>query len=314
MKPASPISPINRTMGALEWTLLIGLSLLWGGSFFFTGVAVRELPTFTIVVCRVFLAAVILLLAMRVAAQPLPREWRVWRAFLCMGFLNNAVPFSLIVWGQMHIASGVASIINATTPLFTVLLAQFLTQDERITPGRLLSVILGLGGVAAMIGGDALRSLGLDVTAQLACLAAAVSYALAGLYGRRFKALGVSPMATATGQLCASSVLLIPVMLLIDQPWSLPFPSLATIGALLGIASLSTALAYVIYFRILATAGATNLLLVTLLIPVSAILLGAAFLAETLLPQHLLGMGFIGLGLASIDGRLWRRFKSQFSG
>ncbi len=300
-------------MGALEWTLLIGLSLLWGGSFFFTGVAVRELPTFTIVVCRVFLAAVILLLAMRVAAQPLPREWRVWRAFLCMGFLNNAVPFSLIVWGQMHIASGVASIINATTPLFTVLLAQFLTQDERMTPGRLLGVILGLGGVAVMIGGDALRSLGLDVTAQLACLAAAVSYALAGLYGRRFKALGVSPMATATGQLCASSVLLIPVMLLIDQPWSLPFPSLATIGALLGIASLSTALAYVIYFRILATAGATNLLLVTLLIPVSAILLGVAFLAETLLPQHLLGMGFIGLGLASIDGRLWRQFKSQIS-
>lgn len=300
-------------MGALEWTLLIGLSLLWGGSFFFTGVAVRELPTFTIVVCRVFLAAVILLLAMRVAAQPLPREWRVWRAFLCMGFLNNAVPFSLIVWGQMHIASGVASIINATTPLFTVLLAQFLTQDERMTPGRLLGVILGLGGVAAMIGGDALRSLGLDVTAQLACLAAAVSYALAGLYGRRFKALGVSPMATATGQLCASSVLLIPVMLLIDQPWSLPFPSLATIGALLGIASLSTALAYVIYFRILATAGATNLLLVTLLIPVSAILLGVAFLAEALLPQHLLGMGFICLGLAAIDGRLWRRFKSQFA-
>lgn len=309
LSPTSPPLPANRTMGSLEWALLIGLSLLWGGSFFFTGVAVRELPTFTIVVCRVLLAAVILLLVMRATATPLPRDKRVWRAFLCMGFLNNAVPFSLIVWGQMHIASGVASILNATTPLFTVLLAHLLTQDERMTPGRLLGVLLGLGGVAAMIGGDALRSLGVDVTAQLACLAAAVSYAFAGLYGRRFKARGVSPLATATGQLCASSLLLVPVMLVFDQPWNLPMPGLATIGALIGIASLSTALAYVIYFRILATAGATNLLLVTLLIPVSAILLGVAFLAETLLPQHLMGMGFIGMGLAAIDGRPWRRLK-----
>ena len=304
---------VNKTMNPAEWAMLLALSVLWGGSFFFNGVAVRELPTFTVVVCRVALAALILLAVMAAMGQRMPRERRIWGAFLVMGLLNNALPCSLIVWGQIHIASGLASILNATTPLFTVIAAHMFTSDEKMTPGRLLGVAMGFAGVTVMIGGDGPGAFGIDIVAQIAVLGGAVSYALAGVFGRRFQRLGVAPMATATGQVAASSVLLLPLMLIIDQPWSLPVPSLAAVAALIGVAALSTALAYFLYFRILASAGATNLLLVTFLIPVSAILLGVLVLHEVLLPSQLFGMELIGLGLAAIDGRPWRlarRFKT----
>lgn len=300
----------NRLMNSQEWALLLTLSVLWGGSFFFNGVAVREMPTFTVVVVRVALAAVILLVIMRLMGIKIPRDGRVWGAFFGMGLLNNVIPFSLIVWGQAHIASGVASILNATTPLFTVIVAHVLTADEKMTGGRLAGVGIGLCGVAILIGSDALASLGVNVVAQLACLTAAMSYAFAGVFGRRFKAMNVSPMATATGQVTASSVMLVPVMLLVDRPWTLPLPSMAAILALVGVAALSTALAYILYFRILMTAGATNLLLVTFLIPVSAVLLGVLVLGDTLMHKHFAGMALIGLGLAAIDGRPWRALRS----
>lgn len=304
---------INRSMGALEWGMVILLSLVWGGSFFFNEVAVRELPTLTVVVGRVVLAAIILHILLRFFGQRMPTSPAVWRAFFAMGFTNNVIPFSLIVWGQIHIASGVASILNATTPLFGVLVAHWMTADEKITGGRVFGVFAGLAGVAIMIGSDALTALGVNVLAQLAVLAAALSYAFAGVYGRRFRALEVSPMATATGQVTASSAMLVPVMLIVDQPWLLPVPSAAAVWSLIGVAALSTAFAYILYFRILATAGATNLLLVTFLIPVSAVLLGMLVLGEVLLPKHLAGMALIGLGLAAIDGRPWRRFRALFA-
>ena len=299
---------INKSMTPLEWGMVITLSILWGGSFFFNGVVVRELPTFTVVVGRVILGAAALLIVMRFMGLRMPKERAIWQAFFGMGFLNNVVPFTLIVWGQAHVASGVASILNATTPLFTVIVAHFLTSDEKMTGSRLLGVAMGFAGVIVMIGGDSLHGLGLDLLAPLACLGAGLSYAFAGVYGRRFKALGVTPMATATGQVTASSLMLLPVMLLVDQPWTLPMPSTAALGALVGVAVLSTALAYILYFRILATAGATNLLLVTFLLPVSAILLGVGLLDEILLPKHLTGMALIGMALAAIDGRLWKQF------
>ncbi len=305
---------VNRPMRAFEWGLLLTLSVLWGGSFFFNGVAVRELPTLTVVFSRVALAALILWVALRLAGEPMPSAPRIWAAFFGMGLLNNVLPFSLIVWGQSHIASGVASILNATTPLFTVVVAHLLTSDEKMTSGRLAGVVIGLAGVAVMIGGEALKSLGVGVVAELACLAAAVSYAFAGVFGRRFRTMGLRPMATAAGQVTASSVLLLPVMLIVDKPWTLAVPSTNALLSLVGLAAVSTALAYVLYFRILATAGATNLLLVTLLIPVTAILLGVMVLGETLVPRHLSGMALIGLGLAAIDGRPWRALRSAFTG
>lgn len=304
-------APDQRPMTPREWTMLLALAAVWGGSFFFNGIAIRELPVFTVVVARVTLAAIILLSLLRLRGERMPLGRRAWAAFFAMGLLNNVIPFSLIVWGQQHIASGLASILNASTPLFTVIFAHILTSDERLTGGKLAGVLIGFAGVAAMIGADALRDLGAHVVAQFMCLAGAMSYAFAGIYGRRFRAMGIGPMSTATGQVVASSMILLPLVAVVDRPWTLPPPSLSAIGALIGVAAISTALAYVLYFRILATAGATNLLLVTFLIPVRAILLGTLFLGETLLPRHFAGMALIGAGLAAIDGRPWRAIRNK---
>ena len=292
--------------------LLVLLSVVWGGSFFFNGIALREFPTLSIVTARVGLAALALLLLMRMLGQGIQLNRQILKAFFGMSFLNNVVPFSLIVWGQQHIASGVASILNATTPLFTMLVAHWFTTDEKINPRRLLGVLTGMGGVGLMMGLDSMESSEFHLLGQSAILLAAFSYGLAGVYGKRFAQLEIPPLATATGQLCASSMILIPLTFWIDQPWTMTIPSIEGMGSLLGIALLSTALAYVIYFRLLKTAGATNLLLVTLLIPVSAIILGVFLLDESLEPQHLSGMGVISLGLLIMDGRLLQFFRKTF--
>ena len=297
---------LRPVMGRVEWAMLLMLALLWGGSFFFNGVAVRELPSFTLVWLRVAVAAATLLLVLRVIGQGMPRQPRVWAAFFGMGLLNNVLPFVLIVWGQHRIASGLASILNATTPLFTVLVAHAVTSDERLTLLKAAGVGVGFVGAAVMIGADALGGLGTGALAQLACLAGALSYAIAGIFGRRFRRMGVTPLATAAGQVSASTLMLLPAMLLVDRPWELAMPHAATWAAVLAVGLLSTALAYVLYFRILAAAGATNLLLVTFLIPVSAILLGVLVLHETLLLRHIMGMALLGAGLAFLDGRLPR--------
>ena len=291
----------QRAMSALEWGLLILLSVFWGGSFFFTEVALVALPPFTIVLGRVGLAALVLLVLVHAAGYRMPLDMRAWGAFIVMGALNNLIPFSLIVWGQTEIASGLASILNATTPLFTVVLAHVLTRDERMNAYKLVGVVLGLFGVTVMIGGDVLEGLGIGVVAQFAVLGAAVSYAFAGIFGRRFR--DTPPLVTATGQVTASTVMLLPIALTVDRPWLLPAPGLEVWGAIAGLALISTAAGYIVYFRILATAGAMNLLLVTFLLPISTILLGVTILGEGLAPKHLAGMALIGLGLAAIDGR-----------
>ena len=299
-------------MGAAEWGMLIALAVLWGGSFFFVGVAVAELPPLTIVALRVGLAALVLHVVVLATGLRMPRDRRAWSAFLAMGMLNNVVPFSLIAWGQINIASGLASILNATTPLFTVLVAHALSGDERISAGRLAGAIVGFAGVAAMIGADALGALGADLPAQLAVLGAALSYAFAGVFGRRFARTGTAPTLAATGQVTASALILAPAALVVETPWTLSLPGAPVLGAVTGLALLSTALAYLLYFRILARAGATNLLVVTFLIPVVAIALGAAILDERLAPSHLAGMALIGLGLVLIDGRLARHLVSAY--
>ena len=285
-------------MALRVWLWLLSLSVLWGGSFFFAKVALGELGPFAVVFARVALAALALSLVV-----PLRRD-APWPAYFAMGFLNNALPFSLIFWGQTEIASGLASILNATTPLFTLVVAHFLTADEKIDRTKIAALLTGLLGVVVLIGPDALTG-GAALCAQAACLAAALSYAFAGVYGRRFRRLGIAPTEAAAGQVTASAVLILPIMLIVDPPWLLPAPpSLVVWLALAGLALLSTALAYVLYFRILEAAGATNLLLVTFLIPVTAILLGALVLGERLEPRHFAGMALIGVGLALIDGRI----------
>lgn len=306
-------APSHKPMDLTDWGLLVALSILWGGSFFFVGIAVRELPPLTIVAMRVALAALALGGLLRILGLPMPRDRRTWVAFFAMGVLNNLLPFCLIVWGQTQISSGVASVLNATTPLFGVLVAHVLTRDEKMTGNRLAGVLVGFAGVAVMIGPTALAGLGNGLLPQLAVLGAALSYSFAGIFGRRFKGMGVSPLVTATGQVTASTLMLVPVALLVDRPWTLPMPSTAAWGAVVGIALLSTALAYVIFFRVLASAGATNLMLVTFLIPVSAILLGGLFLGERLAVRHGIGMALIAGGLAAIDGRLFARLGQRRS-
>jgi drug/metabolite transporter (DMT)-like permease len=283
-----------------DWILLLTLSLLWGGSFFFVEVALQGLPPLSVVWGRVALAAVILAFVLR---GHWPRR-AAWPALLVMGFLNNAVPFTLFAVAQGQITGSLAAILNATTPLFTVVIAHLATRDERLTGLKVAGVVCGFAGVVVMMAGEQLAG---DNLAKLACLGAALSYGVAGVWGRRFRGMGVAPLQTAFGQVLASTLMVLPLWLWLDQPWLMPMPAPAVIAAMLGIAALSTALAYLIYFRLMATAGPTNLSLVTFLIPVSATLLGVAFLGEWLAARHLAGFALILAGLSLIDGRIWRR-------
>lgn len=298
---SAPKIPLR--MGPVEWLMLLILSALWGGSFFFFKLLLETLPPFTIVLGRVGIAALALNLYLLARRDPMPSDRRTWGAFLIMGLLNNVVPFTLIVFGETRISSGLASILNATTPVFGVLTAHVLTRNEKLTWSRGAGVLFGFAGVAVLIGPDALAGLGSqDLGGELCCLAAAFIYGLAGLYGRRFK--GIPPLKVATGQITASTLVMLPLTAIVDRPWRLPPPDATTWAALVGIALISTALAYMLYFRILAIAGATNLLLVTFLLPISALLLGWLALGERMAPGAVPGMIMIGLGLACIDGRL----------
>ena len=293
---------INRTMGPAEWAMLILLSIIWGGSFFLYAVALVDLPVFTIVFLRVSLGSLGLWLCAWAMGLLPRRDARLWRNFLIMGLINNAIPFSLIVWGQKEVASGLAAILNATTPFFTVLVANRLTADEKLSWSRLLGALIGLSGVAAMMGADLMQAKGGSLLSQLAIVGAAVSYGFASVFGRCFA--GTPPVVTAAGQTAGSSLILLPVMLLVDTPWRLGFPPLQAWLAVVGLAILCTSLAYILYFTILKRAGATNIVLVTFLVPVSAILLGIMFLAESLDLHHVIGMVTIAFGLALIDGRI----------
>jgi drug/metabolite transporter (DMT)-like permease len=298
---------INRPISPLAWLLILALSFLWGGSYFFAGVAVAELPPLTIATLRVGLAMLLLHALLPILGIAMPTSLRVWGAFLGMGILNNAIPFSLIVWGQTQIGSGLASIMNATTPVFGVLVAHALTSDEKLTRAKAVGVMCGFAGIVVLIGADALSGIGGDTAwPLLACAGAALSYAFAGVFGRRFARMGLEPLQTATGQLTCSSMILLPIALYFEQPWTLPMVSTGVVGAIIGVAVLSTALAYFIYFRVLALAGATNLLLVTFILPPVAIGLGVLVLGEVLLPSHVAGLALILVGLAAIDGRVLR--------
>ncbi|WP_421722872.1 DMT family transporter [Bauldia sp.] len=294
---------VHQTMTPSEWALLIALSVLWGGSFLFIAVAVTELPPVTVVAVRVAIGAALLYLVVRAVGRQLPTGLPIWAAFAGMGILNNVIPFSLIAWGQTQIPGGLASILNATTPFFTVIVAHLFTRDERMTFARVIGVIIGFGGVAIMMGVDLLADVGQHLWAQLAILGAGLSYALSAVYARRFSRLGQPPLVSAAGQFIAAAVMMIPLSLVFDHPWSLPAPSWQVVGSVVALGALSSCLAYIIYYRILATAGAVNLMLVTFLVPVSAILLGSLVLGERLSAHHFLGMAAIGFGLAVIDGR-----------
>ncbi|MDW3116538.1 MAG: DMT family transporter [Roseovarius pacificus] len=226
-----------------------------------------------------------------------------------MGFLNNLVPFSLLFWAQTMIPSGLASILNATTPIFSIIVAHFLLADERMARNKAIGILSGFLGVVVLLGGGVQNGPGIAFSGMLACLAAALSYGFAGVYGRRFKAMNLSATQVAFGQLIATTTMMVPIISLVDRPWALSAPGLPVIASVLALAIVSTALAYVIFFRVLASAGAVNVTLVTLLVPVSAILLGRFILGEDLTLRHYAGIGLIGIGLLAIDGRIAERLR-----
>ena len=295
---------MSKSMSAYEWFLLSILAILWGGSFFFAELAIPSIPPFTIVAARVSLAALTLIVFCIVAKLQVKFTAEILFAFVGMGLLNNVIPFSLIVWGQTQIASSLASILNATTPLFTLVVAHFLTADEKMNVKKLVGVLVGFAGVVIMISPQLVGQINGTIIGQLFVLAATLSYAFSGVFGRRFKNLGVNPIVTATGQLVMSSFILIPIALVIDLPWQLATPDIKVFLAIGGLAILSTSLAYVIFFEILQRAGASNLLLVTFLIPVTAILLGVLVLNESLFGEQIAGMVVLAVGLLIIDGRV----------
>lgn len=298
---------MNTTITGRDWAILLFLSVLWGGSFFFLELALRELPPITIMLLRVGIGALPLLILLPLRGERLPTSVRIWGMFVILGLLNNALPFVLYAYAQLSIESGLASILNATTPLWGVLVAHLFTRDERATPGKVVGVAAGFGGVALMIGTGA--GLSGEALAILMCLGATLCYALAAVYARRFKPLGIPPLTVATGQLVGASLLLLPFSLFLERPWTLAMPGAITWWSILGFALICTSFAYWLYFRLLDSAGATNALLVTFLIPVTAILLGALVLGEALEARHYAGMVLIALGLAAIDGRPWRMLK-----
>jgi drug/metabolite transporter (DMT)-like permease len=295
----------TQRIDARDWSLLGVLSVLWGGSFFFTGVSLQELPPLTVVFLRVALAAIILLPVLWIYRIGFPAGLSGWKPFFALALLNNVLPFSLIVVGQTTIPSGLASVLNATTPLFTVLVMAA-AGDEKLHARRVAGVIAGLIGVVILHGQsldfDAGQSVGI-----LLCLAAAFFYGLAALYARR-KLLDSPPLATAAFQLMASSLVMAVVAASVERPWQLPLPGAATWLAIIGSAALSTALAYIIFFRILRRAGSTNVMLVTLLIPVTAILLGVLVLGEAISLREIVGAVVIGSALLIMDGRVLQLF------
>lgn len=299
----------NLSMTPVAWVMLLVLSVFWGGSFFFIGVAVAELPPFTIVGLRVLGAAAILWAIALFTGAAVPKGRQVWASLGIMAMFNSALPFCLIAWGQTHIASGLASVFIAATPLFAVVAAHFTTTDERMTVGKGAGVLIGFAGIVVLFDPRLLSEIGSDLVAQLAVLSAALCYALSGIYGKRFARDGLSPMSVAIGQMTGATLLLVPLALAVDRPWTLPLPGLETAGAVFGLIVFSTALAYLLFFRILSTAGATNLLLVNFLVPVTAILLGVLVLAEALTGLQVAGMLLVGLGLLVMDGKLIARVR-----
>ena len=294
-------------MNRADWATLLILSVLWGGSFFFIGIAIHSVAPITLVLLRVTFASILLWIWRLVRREDLRLPAGAIPALFLLALLNNALPFLLFAWAQRTIPSGLASILNATTPIWGVIVAHVFTHDERMRPNKIAGVLLGFAGVAIMIGADLLGQIGTNLLAQLACLVSTLSYALAGVWGRRFRAMGVTPVAVASGSLSAAAIILIPLALLFEPPWHGFAPAPQAWMALAGLAFFSTAIAYILYFKLLASAGATNSLLVTFLIPVTAILLGTFVLGEHLAARHFAGMALIGLGLAAIDGRLLRR-------
>jgi drug/metabolite transporter (DMT)-like permease len=298
---------ITLHMTGRHWAILIALAAIWGSAFLFIHIAVRTWPPLTYVALRMLIAAVALAFFMLVRREALRLPRQLVAPLAIIAILNNLLPFALFGWAQTQIASSLAAILNATSPMWAALLAHAATRDEPLTPLRLLGISIGIGGVAVMLSDQLLGGKLGSLAAQLACLIAAFSYAVAGVYARRFRRLSIKPMQVAYGQLSVGALVMVPVALFVDGLAGWSVPSFEATGSILALGVLCSSFAYILYFRLIEEAGATNALLVTILVPPFAILIGWAVLSETLGLAELVGLVLIAIGLAAIDGRLFQR-------
>lgn len=300
-------SDASPKLDGLSWILLLALALLWSISFIFIKVAGEEIPVFTLVLVRVGLAALVLHALVLATGRAYPRRPKLLLRYVGMGVLNNVIPFALIFHATASLGAGAASILNATSPIFALLVAHVVTADEKVTPAKLLGILLGVGGVAAMVGPDALAGLSGELLAAAAMVLASFFYGVSAVFGRSFR--GIDATVSATCQLTASTLILLPIALVVDRPWLLPMPSATSIVSAVGLAILSTSFAYVLYYALIRRAGATNTILVTLLIPVGGVMLSWLLLDEAFTPAEAVGMLLIGWGLLVIDGRVLARLR-----
>ena len=272
------------------------LSALWGGSFLFIRVAVPALGPFLLVELRVGLAAAALCLY-ALAAGSMPKIRGRWKSFLVLGFLNAAVPFSLISAAEIHLTASLAAILNSTTVMFTAIVAAVWMGDA-LTARKAIGIMLGIVGVSVLVGWDPLPLNGAVLFAVAAMLLASLSYALGATYAKRSFS-GIPPLGMAIGQLSGAVVLLLPIAVV-----SVPerAPSTVVTFSMLGLAFLSTALAYLIYFRLIENVGPTSTLTVTLLVPVFGLLFGVLLLEEPFGPGTLAGLGIILTSVVLITG------------
>jgi drug/metabolite transporter (DMT)-like permease len=305
---SGPQPPLR--LGAVEWALIFLHSMMWGSAYFFGALALRDLPPLTITAYRLIPACIIVVGVCLLAGYRIPRTLDYWRRMFFLGLVNNMVPMALILWAQHQVSGGIAAVFNATAPLFGVILAHFLTADEKLHAGKIVGILTGVAGVAVLVGVDVATGLGGggttgSVFAKAALLAAAACYAIASVVARTSS--HEPPFVIASGQMLSAFVVAMPLALIVDRPWLLPTPSLTAIGGVIGMGVCGSAFAAMLYFTVLRRAGATNTLLVTLLLPLTPILLGAAFLDDTLAPREIAGAAIIGLALLVLDGRLFKR-------
>lgn len=303
MAGTAGVQPLR--MGALEWALLGLHSMLWGSAFFLAELAIPELPLTTIAAFRLIPAALLVVGICFALGYRLPAAWDAWVGFLALAVVNNITPMLLILWAQHQVTGGMAAVFNATTPLFGLFLGHFLTHDEKISSHKLAGILTGIAGVGVLVGLDVAAGAASGVLAKLALLGAALCYAAAGFYARNFAA--TPPFVLAAGQMIGACLLAIPLALLVDRPWALPRPSSTAVGAVVAMGLFGSALASLCYFTLIKRAGATNAMLVTLLLPVTPMILGSLFLGDSFTLREVAGAAIVALALVIIDGRLLRR-------
>ena len=304
---------MNRSLklDGASWAMIGAMSLLWGSAFFLIEIGLRTIAPNTLVLLRMGIAAPFMLLALYLLKEKLPTDWVSWRQLFILGALNAALPFILFFWGQQKLDnSGYASILNATTPLWGVIIAHFLTDDEKATRVRVLGVLLGLAGIIVMVGPEVMKGVSQNLLAQIACLVSTLFYGYAAIYGRQLGKSNMTPMVVATGQVITAALIMLPIALITDRPWERPLPTTESMLSAVALAIPATAVAYLLYFKTIDRAGATNAMLVAFIMPVIAIALGIAFLGEHLNQGQIIGAVLIAFGLVIIDGRLLARFRN----